>query len=71
MGCADGLKELLGEEKDAEGHYLDVRCLATMIQRNLSIKTTQTKLLDIRAMILIKFMEHKTLDMMSRLFTKE
>lgn len=59
MGCADGLKELWGRER-CEGHYLMYVVWQLLIQRNLSIKTTQNQITRYSGDdFFIKFMEHK------------
>ena len=65
MGCADGLKELLGEEKDAEGHYLDVRCLATIDTTKFVNKDNPNQITRYSGDdFFIKFMEHRNWDIL-------
>ena len=60
MGCADGLEELQGEEKDAEEQYLDVRCLATIDTTKFVNKDNPNQITRYSGDdFFIKFMEHK------------
>lgn len=53
--CSRGLNKLLKEETDAEGHFLDVRCLATVDTTKVLGKWKYNNSED----FFIKFMEHK------------